>query len=37
MRFRIAKNGELSIREQMARQALLGILSEDLPKALHAG
>ena len=31
MRFWITKNSELSIREQMVRQVLLGILSEDLP------
>jgi DNA-binding transcriptional regulator YhcF (GntR family) len=31
MRFWITKHGELSIREQMVRQVLLGILSEDLP------
>ncbi len=31
MRFWITKNGELPIREQLVRQVLLGILSEDLP------
>ncbi len=31
MRFWITKNSELSIREQLVRQVLLGILSEDLP------
>jgi DNA-binding transcriptional regulator YhcF (GntR family) len=31
MRFWITKNSELSIREQMVRQVLLSILSEDLP------
>jgi DNA-binding transcriptional regulator YhcF (GntR family) len=31
MRFWITRNSELSIREQMVRQVLLGILSEDLP------
>ncbi len=31
MRFWITKNSELPIREQLVRQVLLGILSEDLP------
>jgi len=31
MRFWITKNGELPVREQLVRQVLLGILSEDLP------
>jgi DNA-binding transcriptional regulator YhcF (GntR family) len=31
MRFWITKNSELSVREQLVRQVLLGILSEDLP------
>jgi DNA-binding transcriptional regulator YhcF (GntR family) len=31
MRFWITRNSELPIREQLARQVLLGILSEDLP------
>jgi DNA-binding transcriptional regulator YhcF (GntR family) len=31
MRFWITKNSELPIREQLVRQILLGILSEDLP------
>ena len=31
MRFWITKNGELPVREQLFRQVLLGILSEDLP------
>ncbi len=31
MRFWITRNSELSIREQLFRQVLLGILSEDLP------
>jgi DNA-binding transcriptional regulator YhcF (GntR family) len=31
MRFWITKNSELSMREQLVRQVLLGILSEDLP------
>jgi DNA-binding transcriptional MocR family regulator len=31
MRFWITKNSELSIREQLVRQVVLGILSEDLP------
>ena len=31
MRFWITKNSELPVREQLARQVLLGILSEDLP------
>lgn len=31
MRFWISKNGELPVREQLVRQVLLGILSEDLP------
>ncbi|HEX5226837.1 MAG TPA: GntR family transcriptional regulator [Bryobacteraceae bacterium] len=31
MRFWITKNGELPVREQLTRQVLLGILSEDLP------
>lgn len=31
MRFWITKNGELSVREQLVRQVVLGILSEDLP------
>ena len=31
MRFWITKNSELPVREQLVRQVLLGILSEDLP------
>lgn len=31
MRFWITKNSELSVREQLVRQVMLGILSEDLP------
>lgn len=31
MRFWVTKNSELSVREQLVRQVLLGILSEDLP------
>lgn len=31
MRFWITKNNELPVREQLVRQVLLGILSEDLP------
>jgi len=31
MRFWITKNGEVPIREQLVRQVVLGILSEDLP------
>ena len=31
MRFWITKNSELPIREQLVRQVLLAILSEDLP------
>jgi DNA-binding transcriptional regulator YhcF (GntR family) len=31
MRLWITKNGELPVREQLVRQVLLGILSEDLP------
>ncbi len=31
MRFWITKNGEIPVREQLVRQVLLGILSEDLP------
>jgi len=31
MRFWVSKNGELPVREQLVRQVLLGILSEDLP------
>ena len=31
MRFWISKNSELPVREQLVRQVLLGILSEDLP------
>src|SRR5579863_6240530 len=31
MRFWLTKNSELPIREQLVRQVLLGILSEDLP------
>ena len=31
MRFWITKKGDLSIREQLVRQVILGILSEDLP------
>lgn len=31
MRFWITKNSELPVREQLARQIMLGILSEDLP------
>lgn len=31
MRFWISKNGELPVREQLVRQVVLGILSEDLP------
>jgi DNA-binding transcriptional regulator YhcF (GntR family) len=31
MRFWITRNSELSIREQLIRQVMLGILSEDLP------
>jgi DNA-binding transcriptional regulator YhcF (GntR family) len=31
MRFWITKNSELPIREQLVRQVVLGILSEDLP------
>jgi DNA-binding transcriptional regulator YhcF (GntR family) len=31
MRFWIARNGELPIREQLVRQTVLGILSQDLP------
>src|SRR5579871_618387 len=31
MRFWITKNSELSVREQLVRQVVLGILSEDLP------
>ena len=31
MRFWITKNSELTIREQLVRQVVLGILSEDLP------
>src|SRR5579884_3099391 len=31
MRFWITKNSELAVREQLVRQVVLGILSEDLP------
>ena len=31
MRFWITRNGEIPIREQLVRQAVLGILSQDLP------
>jgi DNA-binding transcriptional regulator YhcF (GntR family) len=31
MRFSITKNGELPVREQLVRQVVLGILSQDLP------
>src|ERR1700730_3860207 len=31
MRFWITKNSELPVREQLVRQVVLGILSEDLP------
>jgi DNA-binding transcriptional regulator YhcF (GntR family) len=31
MRFWITKNSEIPLREQVARQVVLGILSEDLP------
>jgi hypothetical protein len=31
MRFWITKNSELPVREQLVRQVLLGILSEDPP------
>ncbi len=31
MRFWITKNSDLSIRDQLVRQVILGILSEDLP------
>ena len=31
MRFWITRNGEVPIREQLVRQAVLGILTQDLP------
>src|ERR1700719_3835889 len=31
MRFWITKNGEVPLREQLVRQVVMGILSEDLP------
>ena len=32
MRFWITKNSEVPVREQLVRQVLLGILSEDFPR-----